>query len=199
MTNKPYGECVEANVCTPPAGVGSIRRGAYFGYEDYDEYPVIFVNWFQAKTYCAVWRGDDLATEAQWEKAAGWDPATGETRTYPWGEELPSVELLNFYEEDEVNDTVRVGSYEAGVSPVGTYDMLGNVWEWTQDWYSDEYYRFSPDTNPTGPEDAVIESMRVVRGSSWGYVEPPRVADRRGIGDMVAANDLGFRCAGSTE
>lgn len=199
VSNRQYAECVEAGVCTPPSGIASARRELYFGNEIFDDYPVIFVSWFQAKTYCAIWRGDDLPTEAQWEKAARWEPDTGIARRYPWGEDPPDVELMNYHAEDVINDTTPVEAYEAGASPVGAQNMLGNVWEWVLDWYSDEYYSFSPDTNPQGPPEEIRPGLRAVRGGSWAYGQIPRTTDRQDAENTLVENDIGFRCARNVE
>jgi formylglycine-generating enzyme required for sulfatase activity len=199
VANRQYAACVEAGVCTPPSGIASARRELYFGNEVFDDYPVIFVSWFQAKTYCSVWRGDDLPTEAQWEKAARWEPDTGITRRYPWGEDSPSVDLLNYHAEDVINDTTPVKAFAAGASPVGAQNMLGNVWEWVQDWYSDEYYNFSPDANPQGPPEEIRPGLRTVRGGSWAYDQIPRATDRQDAEHTLVENDIGFRCARNVE
>lgn len=118
------------------------------------------MDWNQAKTYCE-WRGAQLLTEAQCEKAArGIDG-----RTYPWGEVIDCAKA-NY--GNCVGDTTEVGVYPTGKSPYGIYDMAGNVWEWTADWYSETYYQNSPSKNPLGPNSGLY---RVLRGGTWGYVE----------------------------
>lgn len=127
------------------------------------EYPVVGVSWCEAVAF-ANWLADEtglpmrLPTEAEWEKAArGIDG-----RTYPWGDETPSDQILNY--NSNVGSTTAVGSYPHGASPYGALDMAGNVWEWTTDWYAEEYYANSPASNPPGPESGY---HRVVRGGSW--------------------------------
>ncbi|MCB0163183.1 MAG: SUMF1/EgtB/PvdO family nonheme iron enzyme [Anaerolineae bacterium] len=185
VTNARYANCVEAGGCNVP---GCMER-----YMDPDkvDHPVVCVSWRQANTYCQ-WREDRLPTEAEWEKAArgvdGW--------MYPWGNEpLPDEALLNFNEN--IGDTTPIGRYPDGVSPYGVYDMAGNVWEWVNDWYRDDYYADSPTQNPHGPETG---DTRMLRGGSWYNKERDvRAAnrtrlidhpvDRRGVSD-------GFRCVG---
>ena len=186
ITNIAYSHCVDAEGCNLPSQTDSFTRSSYYGNPEFDNYPVIYVNWDQAKTYCE-WRGGYLPTEAQWEKAArGTDG-----RRYPWGEEKFDCEKTNY--SDCVGDTVPVGSYESGKSPYGLYDMSGNAWEWTADWYAEDYYSISPTSNPLGPDSG---KFRVVRGT-WlcrydGYL---RSAYRCYIAPEISNNIIGFRCA----
>src|SRR4030042_215371 len=81
VTNAMYRACVGAGSCTPPGQIKSSTRADYYGNPDFDDYPVIHVNWNQAVSYCS-WRNARLPTEAEWEKAAGGTDG----RISPWGE-----------------------------------------------------------------------------------------------------------------
>jgi serine/threonine-protein kinase len=188
VTNVQYAACVDDGACVPPANSHSSTRVNYYGYSEYGHYPVIFVNWEQAKTYCE-WRGARLPTEAEWEKAArGTDG-----RTYPWGEGIDCT-LANYRSEDDVcmGDTTEVGSYPDGVSPYGVYDMAGNVNEWVQSEYRNYPYR--PDD---GRETLTRTDTRVLRGSSWYFDgDDARASYRVGSDPASQYEDIGFRCAG---
>ena len=159
VTNAMYMLCVQAGECSAPGDWASGEHDSYFNNEEFKDYPVVNVTWKQATVYCS-WAGRRLPTEAEWERAARGD----DLRNYPWGDEPPSETYANF--NRLVNETSRVGSYAAGASPFGALDMAGNVWEWVADLYEIEYYYYSPDTNPTGPETNGT-SLRVIRGGSY--------------------------------
>ncbi|MBV6396694.1 MAG: Hercynine oxygenase [Anaerolineales bacterium] len=194
VTNAAYKRCVDAGVCDPPKQSNSSKRDAYYSNPEFDEYPVIYVDWNMANAYCE-WRGPStgsgktrLPTEAEWEKAArGLDG-----RTYPWGENI-DCDKANY--SSCVGDTTKVGSYLDSVSPYGLYDMAGNVWEWVADWYDSSYYSNSPSSNPLGPSSG---QYRVLRGGSWYNVDfNVRSAARYGYAPGVILNGVGFRCARS--
>jgi len=86
-----------------------------------------------------------------------------------------------------------VGSYPEGRSLVGAYDMLGNVAEWTNDWYDRNYYSDASDTNPLGPAEGFSKS---VRGGSWLTARDELGVTVRAFYETTAARTtIGFRCA----
>jgi len=186
VTNEMYLKCVQANICDPPAELGSRKHYSYFDEPLFNDYPVIYVSWEDANTYC-LWAGRRLPTEAEWEKAArGFDG-----RIYPWGDILPNGNILNF--DNQIGDTVRVGIYALGKSPYEIYDMAGNVSEWVADWYSEDYYERSSSANPLG---AVKEDFRVIRGGSWlSKANAVRTTFRLWNSPDLQTEVLGFRCA----
>jgi serine/threonine-protein kinase len=196
VTNDQYGRCVAAGACEPPEDSGSYSRESYYGDVHYQDYPVIHVNWHQARAYCE-WVGARLPTEAEWEYAArgpqGW--------RFPWGDGADGGRL-NYCDascqfghadgayDDGHADTAPVGTYPAGASWCGALDLAGNVWEWTADWSGE--YPSGWHENPVGPSSG---TYRVMRGgclnSSWDHV---RAANREPAHPGSHGYSAGFRC-----
>jgi formylglycine-generating enzyme required for sulfatase activity len=147
-----------------------------------DNHPIVDVTYDDAVAYCK-WAGVQLPTEAEWEYAArgGNTGLNGKPRyIFVWGDEFPKGKggYGNFADEslkkvspawtifegydDGYVYTAPVGSFKP--NEFGLYDMAGNVWEWCEDWYDENYYQNSPTRNPKGPADG---TMRVLRGGSW--------------------------------
>jgi formylglycine-generating enzyme required for sulfatase activity len=200
VTNGQYRRCVEAEACEPP-DTSPYAQDAHYGDDVYDDYPVVWVTWYEAVAYCE-WAGARLPTESEWEYAArgpgGW--------VFPWGNEFAGTRL-NYcdagcerdWADDAVDDgyarAAPVGSYPGGASWCGALDMAGNVSEWVADWNGD--YPSERQANPTGPLSGVA---RALRGGSWHdtpyYV---RGAARSGFHPVVTSDGRGFRCARSSE
>jgi eukaryotic-like serine/threonine-protein kinase len=166
-----YKLCVADGGCSKPLGIRSNSRPDYYDNSEYDNYPVINIEWDMAMAYCN-WRGAELPTEAQWEKAARGVDAF----TFPWGESFDGS-IVNFCDkncpfdswksiddDDGFGDTAPVDSYPEGVTSYGAYNMAGNVWEYVADFYSETYYAESPSENPQGPTSG---EYHVLRGGAW--------------------------------
>ena len=141
-----------------------------------------------ASTDCAIavdpysCGGYRLPTEAEWEAAA----RCGEDTLYAGSTVIGDVAWYNGNSGSTTHTVATKASNACGL-----YDMTGNVWEWTQDWYSSSYYSSSPDTDPGGPISGVT---RVDRGGSWIWnPAAARVANRAGYGPTGRVNDFGFR------
>ena len=200
VTNALYGACVNTSVCQPPTSNASSSRPSYFGNPEFSSYPVIYVTWYMANTFCQ-WRGARLPTEAEWEKASrGTDG-----RIYPWGNTF-NGNFLNFCDvncprpwankeyNDGYADTAPVGSYPKGASPYGVLDMAGNVYEWVADWYSENYYSASLVTNPTGPSSG---QGKIMKGGAWSDAASTNATSQVNFSPSSSFDFAGFRCARS--
>ena len=124
--------------------------------------PVQHVCWFEADAY-ARWAGKRLPTEAEWEKAATWDPA-GEKRRYPWGDEEPADEHASLGQRRF--GPAPAGSFPEGASACGCRQLLGDVWEWTSSEFN-PYPGFQAFPYREYSEVFFGSEYRVLRGGSW--------------------------------
>ena len=177
-----YRSCVEAGGCEDPIYAPACN---WDGFAD-NAHHMNCMNRQNARNYCAR-AGLRLPTEAEREKAAPGD----DRRIYLWGDELLG---------DEANfriglgtATEPVGNRPNGISFSGAHDMAGNVWEWVEDWYAEDYDVRSPRKRPRGPE---FGEFGVLGGGSWWFEAGAlpaahRVAYHPALTDI----DIGFRCA----
>ncbi|CAL1518670.1 formylglycine-generating enzyme family protein [Chitinophaga sp. MM2321] len=188
-----------------PEGPGSSLEGRW-------NHPVVQVAWEDAAAY-AKWAGKRLPTEAEWEFAARGGLVE---KRFAWGDDFTPQQhfMANTFQghfpnqdkgEDGYRGTAPVASFPA--NPFGLYDMIGNVWEWTTDWYDASLYkRMNTHTavyNPTGPAGTFDPEdkyaiKRVTKGGSFlcanDYCINYRPSARRGTSFDSGASHIGFRC-----
>jgi len=180
VTNHQYWEfCVATNNSVPQFwGMKEFKSGT-----DFPDYPVVGVSFFDAEKY-ASWSGKRLPTEAEWEYAAR-GGLIG--KNFPNGDQVDSTKV-NYWKK--YKGILKVGSFSP--NGYGLYDITGNVWEWTSDFYSESYYAVSPTENPKGPERG---RFKVIRGGSW-HSGPMCVQTyyRNGLSPSWVDFAVGFRC-----
>jgi len=125
--------------------------------------PVVHVCLHEAQAY-ARWAGRRLPTESEWEKAAGWDPAAGRSRRYPWGDQPPDETRANLGQRH--HQPAPVGAYPAGASAYGVHQLVGDVWEWTASTF-DGYPGFRTFPYREYSEVFFGPDYAVLRGGSW--------------------------------
>jgi sulfatase modifying factor 1 len=180
VTNKEYYEfCVQTKTPLPYFwGMPEFRSGM-----DYPDYPVVGISYGEADRY-AKWAGKRLPTEAEWEYAA---KGGLENVKYPWGDEIDSLKV-NYGRK--YKGILKIGTFKP--NGYGLYDIVGNVWEWTSDNYSDSYYSISPKQDPKGP---VRGRFKVIRGGSWhSGAMCIQLYYRNGLSSGWVDFAVGFRC-----
>ncbi|MDF2814091.1 MAG: serine/threonine protein phosphatase, partial [Paenibacillus sp.] len=190
----PWWYAVKEAYWYQPEGPGTDLEGRM-------DHPVVHISYHDALAYCK-WKGKRLLTEAEWEYAArgGLDQ-----KVYPWGDEFtPDNEhMCNIWQGTfPEKNTARDGYI--GTAPAqsfrpngfGLYNVSGNVWEWTSDWFSAATYTADPRDNPRGPDQGDRRSMR---GGSFlchkSYCNRYRVAARSSNTPDSSSSNIGFRCA----
>ena len=175
VTVEAYKRFVDAAKAKMPPAAPKLYRGWGNG-----TLPMVNVIWDEARQYCA-WAGGRLPTEAEWEYAA-----RGGSPQARYG----TLNEIAWSKENAGNQTHSVATKLA--NGYGLYDMLGNVWEWVNDWYDPNYYQSAPALNSLGPATG---QEKVLRGGSW-IVDPKllRVSDRYSIRPDSRSDYFGFRC-----
>jgi ergothioneine biosynthesis protein EgtB len=153
--------------------------------------PVTHISFYEASAY-AKWAGKRLPTEAEWEKAARVRPGQVIQLSFPWGDDSPSVDTANLF-ENELWGVASVGSFPAGQSAYGCYQMIGDAWEWTTSDYV-PYPGFKPEFDEYN--DKWFVGQKVLRGGSYAT---PQFHLRSTYRNFFHPNERwmisGFRCA----
>ncbi|HEY4419374.1 MAG TPA: ergothioneine biosynthesis protein EgtB [Pseudonocardia sp.] len=154
--------------------------------------PVVHVCFHEAEAY-ARWAGKRLPTEAEWEKAARYDPTTGRSRRFPWGDEEPTAEHANLGQRHL--QPAAAGAFPLGASPLGVQQLVGDVWEWTSSgWHP--YPGFEVFPYPEYSQVFFGGDYRVLRGGSFG-TDPAAIRSTFRNWDHPIRRQIfsGFRCA----
>lgn len=173
-----------------------------------DNMPVVIVTWDQAESFCA-WSGGRLPTEAEWEYAArAGNPSAryGDLDVIAWYADNAGKQRIDSAQigrTDHTNYGKRLFENGNAPHPVGQkqpngwnlYDMLGNVWQWTADWYDGQYYSRQDNQDPLGPPSG---KERTQHGGSWkGDPRTVRVSSRGWGAPEDRDSDTGLRCVGN--
>jgi formylglycine-generating enzyme required for sulfatase activity len=184
VTNDRYAAFVKAAKHSPPYYwiKGEVPKGK-------EKHPVVNVSWDDASAFCA-YEGKRLPTEAEWERACR-GPEDG--KMFPWGDRDPTLKDAHYGALDGPTSVCTKAK-----NAYGLCDIIGNVWEWTADWYERKYYDVAPDRNPKGPEAGLY---RTLRGGSW--FDQPKLfltcSYRSWARQAERSPTIGFRCVKSAQ
>jgi formylglycine-generating enzyme required for sulfatase activity len=191
VTNAQYKAFCDSTSRAYPQDPGFSGMPNYFTNPAYVNYPVVYVDWNDARAY-AVWAGKRLPSEAEWERAA---KGNTDNRRWPWGDTWIAANAnIGDGNPDGYTYTSPVGTYPSGISPAGCYDMAGNIWEWCED---DEHsdYAGAP-TDGSAWIDDPRGNVRVFRGGSCADGIWDQRCAHRLFNDQSERNfNRGFRCA----
>lgn len=184
--------CAEAPAFWSGEGGGWTRRRFGRHEEVPPDQPVQHVSFHEAQAY-ANWAGKRLPTEAEWEKAARFDPASGRSRRFPWGDEEPTGRHANLGQR--ALGPHPIGSRPDGASPLGVRQLIGDVWEWTSTTFHG-YPGFSSFPYREYSEVFFDDGYKVLRGGSWA-THPTAVRSTFRNWDHPVRRQIfsGFRCA----
>jgi len=186
VTNAAYAACIAAGACSPQKDPGSETHPVYATQARFAQYPAIHISWEQARDFC-TWAGKRLPTEAEWEKAASWNGGTHDKVVWPWGNTFDATRINSA--EANTGDTTPASQYPAELN--GTFDMGGNVSEWTSSLFKPYPYRADD-----GREDLAATGDRVFRGGSWAQTGGKAHGSvRQAATSTYADREIGFRCA----
>ncbi|MBM3210649.1 hypothetical protein FJZ33_00400 [Candidatus Poribacteria bacterium] len=192
VTNLDYKRFVDASGHRPPEHWENEKIP--YGKE---YHPVIRVNWYDAAAY-AKWCGKRLPTEAEWEKAAYWDPIHKRKYVYPWGGQFDAGKANYF--DSHIGTTSPIGQFSPeGDSPYGVSDMAGNVFEWVLDDSVTPFRPFNTKINPVHITDRE-NATKMTRGGSYGGAKDQLHCAFRGYerNKLMRDDYVGFRCVSST-
>ena len=157
-----------------------------------DDEPVVHVCSHEADAYVR-WAGKRLPTEAEWEKAARHDPATGRSRRYPWGDDDPTPAHANLGQRHL--QPAPVGAYPAGASPLGVHQLVGDVWEWLSTGFG-AYPGYETFPYPEYSQAFFGGDYRMVRGGWFGTDRSVLRSTFRNWDHPIRRQIFsGFRCA----
>ena len=204
VTNQAYRGCVDASVCSPPAKQDLWGgKDGYYSHPDYNDFPVTYVTWEQAQTYCS-YQGKRLPTEAEWQLAG-----TGYVR------DSNVFAPCDRYSEEGIDECVSWGLNHSGPvgvqalphggHPLGVRGMRGNMSEWVADrWHPGFHWLTAGALDPIAPDENDVPSRahwRVIKGGNWSGSRKHlvNVMNRTGNDPAYTTMIVGFRCARSAE